>query len=173
MNIYKVLNEITLYIEENLESEIDYEILSKKMGVNEYTMRRVFSLLTNISLAEYIRKRRLSNAGYDLYNRSLRVIDVAFKYGYDNATSFSRAFTSFHGLKPSAVNKNSKLKNFPRIVFEEKMVTTEDIEYEIVELDEIVLFGKGTVVDNVSIEAGCSKIFSGIWKKNMLLYMEM
>lgn len=106
MNIYKVLNEITLYIDENLEYEIDYGVLAKKMGVNEYTMRRIFSLLTNITLAEYIRKRRLSNAGYDLYNGNLKVIDVAIKYGYDNATSFSRSFTAFHGIKPSQVNKN-------------------------------------------------------------------
>ena len=63
-------------------------------------MRRVFSLLTNISLSEYIRKRRLSVASYDLYNDNLKVIDVAIKYGYENATSFSRAFSSFHGIKP-------------------------------------------------------------------------
>lgn len=165
MNIYKVLNEITLYIDENLEYEIDYGVLAKKMGVNEYTMRRIFSLLTNITLAEYIRKRRLSNAGYDLYNGNLKVIDVAIKYGYDNATSFSRSFTAFHGIKPSQVNKKSKLKNFPRIIFEEKISVIEDMEYEIVELDEMILYGKGTSVTTDSIKDDAPRFFREMEKK--------
>ena len=111
MNIYKNLNEITKYIDDNLEEEISYEKLSKILGVNVYTMQRLFSMITDISLAEYIRKRRLSNAGYDLYKGNLKVIDVAVKYKYDNATSFSRAFERFHGIKPSLVNKHTKLKN--------------------------------------------------------------
>lgn len=38
MNIYKVLNEITLFIDEHLDDEINYNLLSKKMGVNEYIL---------------------------------------------------------------------------------------------------------------------------------------
>ncbi len=60
MNIYKCLNEITRYIDDNLENEINYDVLAKIMGVNSYTMQRIFSLIAGISLAEYIRKRRLS-----------------------------------------------------------------------------------------------------------------
>ena len=66
MNIYKELNGIIEYIEENLENEIKYAELARRLGVNEYTMQRLFSLLCNISIAEYIRNRRLSNAGFDL-----------------------------------------------------------------------------------------------------------
>lgn len=92
MNIYQILNEITEYIDNNLEKKIEYSKLSKIMGVSEYTMKRIFSLLTNQSLSEYIRKRRLSTAGYDLYYTKNKIIDIAMKYQYDNATSFSRAF---------------------------------------------------------------------------------
>lgn len=105
MNIYKCLNQITKYIDDNLENEIDYDVLAKIMGVNSYTMQKIFSLISGISLAEYIRKRRLSNAGYDLYETNAKVMDIAIKYQYDNATSFSRAFESFHDIKPSQVNK--------------------------------------------------------------------
>ena len=68
MNIYEVLNNITKYIDNNLDEDINYDVFAKMMGVNTYTMQRMFSLLTNVSLAEYIRKRRLSVAGFDLYN---------------------------------------------------------------------------------------------------------
>ena len=63
MNIYRSLNEITKYIDDN----IDYNVLAKFLEVNVYTMQWLFTMITGISLAEYIRKRRLSNAGFDLY----------------------------------------------------------------------------------------------------------
>lgn len=63
LNIYRSLNEITKYIDDN----IDYNVLAKFLEVNVYTMQWLFTMITGISLAEYIRKRRLSNAGFDLY----------------------------------------------------------------------------------------------------------
>ena len=151
MNIYKSLNEITEYIDNNLENEIDYEVLARKLGVNTYTMQRLFSMITGISISEYIRKRRLSNAGYDLYENNLRIVDIAVKYQYDNATSFSRAFEKFHGIKPSLVNKETKLKNFPRIVFNENVNYTTELDYEIVNLDEMDLYGISIETNNLEI----------------------
>lgn len=95
MNIYRELNKMIEYIEENLDSNISYMKLSQILGVNEYTMHRLFSLLCNISLVEYIRKRRLSQAGYDLYYQKGKVMDIAFKYGYENATSFPELLKNF------------------------------------------------------------------------------
>ena len=170
MNIYKVLNEITKYIDDNLEEEINYDNLAKMMGVNVYTLHRIFSLLTNISLSEYIRRRRLSNAGFDLYNSKCKVMDIAIKYGYDNATSFSRAFESFHGIKPSKVTKLSKLKDFPRIVFNENIKVTETIEYEIVELKCFKLYGLYVSTSNETISYDAPKFFKDFKNKYKDIY---
>lgn len=69
MNIYKILNEMINYIEENLEEKIEYKKLSQIMGVNENTMQKLFSVLCDCSISDYIRKRRLTKAGADLLNR--------------------------------------------------------------------------------------------------------
>ena len=53
LNIYRSLNEITKYIDDNLEDDIDYNVLAKVLGVNVYTMQRVFTLIVGISLSEY------------------------------------------------------------------------------------------------------------------------
>ena len=66
MNVYKGLNEITKYIDDNLDEKIDYEVFTKILGVNLYTVQRLFTMIAGLSLSEYIRKRRLSSAGYDL-----------------------------------------------------------------------------------------------------------
>lgn len=160
MNIYKSLNGITEYIDKHLEDIIDYKVLAKMIGTNVYTLQRIFSLLTNITLTDYIRKRRLSNAGFDLINSNLKVIDVAMKYQYDNSTSFSRAFSNFHGIRPSQLKKDlSKLKNFPRVVFNEEVNISKSIEYKIIEKEELVLYGIGVKVDNKTISKEAPKLF--------------
>lgn len=140
------------------------------MGVNVSTMKKVFVLLTNLSVSEYIRKRRLSQAGFDLYNKKMRVMDVAVKYQYESATSFSRAFTYFHGIKPSKINNNSHLKHFPRISFNEELLMFKDIEYSIITLDELVLYGNGISVDNNNIDMLAPKFFKEMENKYIDLY---
>lgn len=170
MNIYKALNEMIAYIENNLEEKIDYNRLAKFLGVNEYTMQRLFSLLANISLSEYIRKRRLSCAGEDLYNTNLKVMDIAIKYQYENATSFSRAFEQFHGIKPSQVNKDTKLKIFPCLVFEEKEDKNNEISYEIVDLPAKELYGIKVETNNDEIGRIAPQFFREIESKYIEKY---
>ena len=143
MNIYKALNELTKYIEDNLSSSIDYNKLANILAVNAYTMQKIFSLLTNIPLSEYIRNRRLSQAGYELLNKKEKIINLAIKYQYNNATSFSRAFIKFHGVKPSKVKIDTKIKNFPRIIFDENIIRQTSMEYSTIILDEEILYGIG------------------------------
>lgn len=108
-------------------------------------MQSLFSLLCNISVSDYIRKRRLSEAGFYLYKSNAKIIDVALQYQYENPTSFSRAFEKFHGIKPSQIKNNpEKLKLYPKLHFDETMTASnEKIEYSIIELDELTLYGKG------------------------------
>ncbi len=170
MNIYKSLNEITKYIDENLDKDIPYETLAKFLGVNIYTMQRLFTMIAGISLSEYIRKRRLSNAAFDLYEKNQKIIEVAFKYQYDNATSFSRAFEKFHGVKPSHINKETKLKNFPRIVFPEDRNITTELNYEIIHLDEINLYGVSMKTNNEKIEQDAPNFFRKTEQKYLAKY---
>lgn len=152
MNIYVELNKIIEYIENHLEEKIDYKELSKMIGVNEYTFQRIFSLISNVSISEYIRNRRLSNAGQELYLNNEKVIDIAIKYQYNNATAFSRAFERFHGIKPSEVKKNSeKLKMYTKLHFNETNEQSKNIEYKIVEKEQMVLYGKCKDTNNKQI----------------------
>ena len=52
MNLYKSLNEIIEYIENNLENEIEYEKLARILGVNEYTMKSIFSLICKFGIKD-------------------------------------------------------------------------------------------------------------------------
>lgn len=90
------------YIEDHLDDQIDEQALACAAQTTVYHFLRVFSMLTGMTLSEYIRLRRLTRAVSDLKSGA-KVIDVALKYGYSSPDSFARAFTKFHGLPPGEV----------------------------------------------------------------------
>lgn len=105
---FKNLNSVFDFIEKNLENDINLESLSQILGTNEDTFKRIFALICGMSVTEYIKKRRLTICASDL--KTMPIIDVAVKFGYDSEAGFSRAFKNFHGILPSEVKKNSQVK---------------------------------------------------------------
>lgn len=171
LNIYHSLNLVLDYIEEHLDEKIDYKVLAGMLLTNEYTMQRLFSLLTNMTLTEYIRNRRLSQAGYDLTERNEKIVDVAIKYQYENATSFSRAFEKFYGIKPSELKKNaSGFKEFPKLFFEEIEPTFEPFQYDIIHLPELILYGKAKKTTKEAIQEDAPKFFKEMEQKYLDTY---
>lgn len=104
------------YVEQHLTESIDYEEVAKQAYSSSFHFQRVFGILCGFTLGEYIRLRRLSLAGSELLHSEEKIIDIAYKYGYDTPESFSRAFTRFHGIAPSqAKNPSIALKSFSRL----------------------------------------------------------
>lgn len=126
------LNDSLNYIEDNLKSEIEYEMAAKIACCSTYHFQRMFSYIAGVPLSEYIRNRRLTMAALDLQNGD-KVIDVALRYGYESPTSFNRAFQKVHGVSPSAAQKEgTALKAFPRISFKITIKGDTEMEYRIV-----------------------------------------
>lgn len=112
------LNQSISYIEDNLAGEIDIEKAAKIACCSSFHFQRMFSYIASVSLAEYIRRRRMTLAAFELQNRDIKVIDMALKYGYDSPTSFTRAFQNVHGVPPSlAKGEGIVLKAHPRMTF--------------------------------------------------------
>lgn len=135
------LNETIVYIDKNLDSEIDYEELGKIACCSSFHFQRMFSYMAGVPLSEYIRRRRMSNAALDLRNGE-RVIDVALRYGYSSPTSFNRAFQSVHNVPPSEAQKtNATLKFFPPLSFKITIKGVEEMEFRIEKKDKIRVIG--------------------------------
>ena len=54
------------YIENNLDNKIEYSSVARAACCSEFHFSRMFSSLTGISLSEYIRRRRLTKAAFDI-----------------------------------------------------------------------------------------------------------
>ena len=126
------LNQSMNYIEEHLTDEIDYEQLGRIACCSTYHYQRMFSYMAGITLAEYIRRRKMSLAAVDLQSGDARIIDIAEKYGYRSPTAFNRAFQSFHGIAPSSVkDQGVHVKSFSPIVFKIIIKGATEMDYRI------------------------------------------
>lgn len=129
------------YIEENITEKIDYEEVAKHAYSSSFHFQRVFGITCGFTLGEYIRRRRLTLAGNDLLSKKMKVIDVAFKYGYKTPESFSRAFYKFHGIMPSQVKNACSVKSFSRLFVKPDFIGGCEMTYKIEEKSELILVG--------------------------------
>ncbi len=112
------MNRAIKYIEENLTGDIQLEIAARYAGCSKWEFYRIFSFIAHIPLGEYIRKRKLAFALFDLQTSDEKIIDIALKYGYDSPAAFSRAFHQAYGTSPSSARRDEiQLTPYPELTF--------------------------------------------------------
>lgn len=131
------INKGIAYIEDHLTTEIHMSKAAQTACLSEYQFSRMFSSLTGVTLSEYVRRRRLTLAAYDIQNTKERVLDIALKYGYESADAFTRAFHKIHGVNPSEARKQGvKLIAYPRLSFSINVHGETEISYRVEEIQE-------------------------------------
>lgn len=137
------IQSVIQYIEDNLTEELEIEDIATKAYVSAFYFQKIFSCLCGFTVGEYIRNRRLTLAAQELSADSTKVIDVAMKYGYDSPDSFTRAFTKFHGISPSAAKeKGAELKAFAPLRIKLTLEGGTTMDYKIVEKAAFTIMGK-------------------------------
>lgn len=137
-NMKKAIN----YIEDNLDTEIEYVRVAQIALCSQYHFQRMFAFLIGIPLSEYIRRRRLTLAAFELQNSNEKIIDLALKYGYNSPDSFSRAFLAMHGVTPSkAREKGISLKAYPRVTFSLSIKGVVEMNYRIEQKESFNIVG--------------------------------
>ncbi|SFB42628.1 helix-turn-helix domain-containing protein [Clostridium frigidicarnis] len=108
MEIIKCLNNAIDYIENNLDSNLNIDEISKAAFTSRYHFQRVFHALTGFTLTEYIRNRRLTLAAEAILSKDLKIVDIALKYGYESPDAFTKAFQRLHGNSVSIKKRQYK-----------------------------------------------------------------
>jgi AraC family transcriptional regulator len=128
------MNQALAYIEEHLADEIDFNQIERLALCSEYHFRRMFSFLAGVTISEYIRRRRLTLAAFELVHREALVMDIALKYGYNSPDSFTRAFYNLHGITPTeARHIGQPLKAYPRMTLQLMIKGETEMNYRIEE----------------------------------------
>ena len=140
------VNEVIDYIENNLSQEIDKEKIRQIMACSYSVFQRSFVQIAGITLGEYVRQRKLTKAAYDILNSNEKIIDLAFKYGYESSDAFTVAFKKLHGVSPSAIKKTEvNLKFCSRLRFTLSIKKAEKMDYKIIEKETFKVIGRRRV----------------------------
>jgi AraC family transcriptional regulator len=102
--IEKVLD----YIHEHLDEPIHVLNLAEKSCWSRWQFQRVFGQATGLTVAQYIRELRLSNAAELLLSSKDRHVDIAIQCGFDSEISFSRAFKQMFNCTPGHYRQQGK-----------------------------------------------------------------
>lgn len=138
------------YLEQHMESKLDIDTAAKVALSSKFHFQRMFHMTTGVTVAEYVRKRRLTLAAQELATSDVKVIDVALKYGYQTPEAFGKAFQKIHGVSPSEAREAGiSLKAYPRISFQIQIKGEIAMNYKIVDKDAFKIVGKSTKVTTV------------------------
>lgn len=166
MDWLKRMNGALEYIEDHLAGDIDFKKAAGIAGCSVYHFQRMFSFMVDVPLSEYIRRRRLTLAAFELQSSNIKVIDLALKYGYESPEAFARAYQKLHGAAPSLTRqKGVRLKSYPRISFHISIRGADEMNYRIVEKEAFTVFGMEEIV---SMECGENlKRIPQLWRQVM------
>lgn len=115
MELINRINDSLCYIEDNLTNEIDFNKAAQLAYSSLPRFQNIFEFLTDMTVGEYVRLRRLSSAAEELRDTDIKISELACKYGYESPEAFTRAFREFHGASPTAAKKQGIFKQFKRI----------------------------------------------------------
>lgn len=142
MEWLKQLSQAIDYIENNLAGDISYDEAAKIACCSTYYFQRMFSYVAGITLSDYIRRRRMTKAAFELQVSDAKVMDIGSKYSYVSPTSFNRAFQNVHGVAPTVARMEGTLLNaYPPISFSIKVTGGESMRYRVETKDPIRIVG--------------------------------
>jgi AraC-type DNA-binding domain-containing proteins len=103
IDLKETILECIAFVEKNIYKKISLNDIAAHCGLSKYHLHRVFKSLTGESLMEYVQARKLSSSIDELTDTHMRIIDIAFNYGFDYEQSYIRAFRKKFGYTPLKV----------------------------------------------------------------------
>jgi AraC family transcriptional regulator len=109
----KRINIVVEYINNNLDSKLDLNILAEKSNLSPFHFHRVTKAFLGEPIGAFITRVRVETAARLLRYTSLPVREIASNVGYESHSSFNKAFNQFYNISPKEyrINKDYVMMN--------------------------------------------------------------
>lgn len=129
------------YISENLADEITLAKLSVVSLYSPWYSYRIFKEYTGLTIADYIRRLRLSESAMRLRDSTYKITQVAFELGFHSVDGYQRAFQREFHCNPSEYATNPRpiylfhpySVKFQNMEVKRNMTSTKSVFIQIVE----------------------------------------
>lgn len=98
------------FINQNYQTDITLELLSRNFFTSKYYLCRIFKEITGITIMEYVNGKRLIEAERLLLYSSLNVLEISEKIGFNSANNFIRLFKNKYKSTPKVFRENNYIK---------------------------------------------------------------
>jgi AraC-like DNA-binding protein len=102
-NIKKALQ----FIDKNIHKPLSLEKVARESGMSKYHFARTFKAVTGITFKTYHNKKRIDVAKDLLKDNEMRITDVCYSLGFNDASYFNRVFRKYGGTSPSSYKKRA------------------------------------------------------------------
>lgn len=132
------------YIEAHIAGEIPIQEIADYCYVSVSGLQKTFKYAFHISVKEYMLRRRFTCAAKEMLSTENSILDIALKYGYSNAESFTRGFRKIWGITPSEYRRTRHFAGHtPRFSVQRMMSVSEDddmgkVKYDLTELYDVL-----------------------------------
>ena len=99
-NYRAAIEQAEAYIESRIQESLTLEQIAGEIGYSPYHFSRIFLAYHDITVMDYVRKRKLSLASQGI-QQGQKVLDMALKYGFETASGFSKAFRRQYQVAPT------------------------------------------------------------------------
>ena len=109
-DLHRLLNRAVAYLENNLTQPASVSEAAWHVGYSRYHFSRTFLATTGITPADYLRKRRLSEAARVLTQSSRPILEIALDYQFQSQEAFTRSFRQQFGISPGSYRRRRRLE---------------------------------------------------------------
>lgn len=114
----RLMERILKVVNENISNPaLGNEVICEAVGISRVHLYRKLKEMTNLSLRDFIKNIRLTEAARLLSEKHHSIAEVAEKVGFENVSYFTVVFKQKYGMSPSAYMKsNSNSKEVAEII---------------------------------------------------------
>lgn len=113
----EIILEVVRYIEENITEKLTVGDIARQVYLSQAHLQRVFEFAFDVSIAGYVRSRKMQKSLEMLYETDAKISDIAYDIGFEHESSYIRSFKREFGITPGEARKNpGKIPVVPAIV---------------------------------------------------------
>lgn len=170
---YLRLNRAIDFVEANLDKKIELHAVSEYAFSSLSHFHRIFYFMTGLTLKDYIRQRRLSNAAIQLLKSNKSVINIAHDAQYETPESFNKAFKKAYQCSPSEFRKQKSEFQIMRkleLIQHDFVKQPDNISLTFVYLPKQLVMGfkTKTTLENNQQTIDIPKFFAEVMRNNLL-----
>ena len=105
-----LINKAEDYIESHLSEKIALLDIARDLGISKYHFHRIFRNGSTETLNQFITRIKMERSALFLVvNSKITITEIAFRYGYNDSTSYNRAFRKRFGVSPTQFRKKQEM----------------------------------------------------------------